>query len=82
MSNAAILSYYNVLIKFKYDQIGRAEVTHFLVDIFRFDNWDENQPSGNGECMGYSAEHNYEWDDFQCNNYVTEDWRVSYLCEG
>ena len=32
--------------------------------------------------MGYSTEHNYEWDDFQCDNYVPSNVLVSYLCEG
>ena len=47
----------------------------------RFDAWADDKPSGNGDCMKYSAEHNFFWEDFTSENYVDKSLFVRYLCE-
>ena len=47
----------------------------------RFESWGNNQPSGNGECMGYSENHDLQWDDFQCESYVSSGLTVGFMCE-
>ena len=46
---------------------------------FRFNSWAEEQPSGNGGCVGYSSEHNLFWDDFSCENISA--LIVGFLCQ-
>ena len=52
-----------------------------MIAHFRFNNWAEGQPGGEDECMGYSDEHEFLWDDFQCDNNVEPFYIYAYICE-
>ena len=46
-----------------------------------FTSWDDNQPNGSGDCMGYSESHNLFWEDFACENYSSSNLFVGFICE-
>ena len=48
---------------------------------YRYEAWADNQPSGNGDCMGYSAEHSLYWDDIPCEDYTGSGLLVGFLCQ-
>ena len=31
--------------------------------------------------MGYSDDHDLQWDDFQCDSYISSGLRVGFMCE-
>ena len=31
--------------------------------------------------MGYSKEHDFFWDDFECGDYAAEELTVGFICE-
>ena len=46
-----------------------------------FTSWDDNQPNGSGDCMGYWESHNLFWEDFACENYSSSNLFVGFICE-
>lgn len=52
---------------------------HLVRDTFN--SWADGQPSGNGDCMGYSKDHSLNWEDFQCDDYIVSDLTVGFICE-
>ena len=53
-----------------------------LIFVHSFNDWAEGEPSGGFGCMGYSEEHGFMWDDFQCENYIASGLFVGFICEG
>ena len=49
--------------------------------LFSFSDWADDQPDGNGECMGYSEQDNLKWNDFECDNFAASELWVGFICE-